>query len=74
MATDTSPPAGYNTQEEARVAFDATSPANSPTTARHLGRLRAAVARAGSSLVPTTIESLSGWPDGSQRSPRLLPP
>jgi hypothetical protein len=64
MATDPSPAVGYNTEEEARVAYDATSPANSPTTARRLGRLRAAVAMAGVELGAyddRVLVSLAGW-------------
>jgi hypothetical protein len=64
MATDPSPPVGYNTEEEAWVAFDATSPATSPTTARHLGRLRVAVARAGAELGAyddRVLVWLAGW-------------
>ena len=64
MATDTSPPVGYNTEEEARVAFGAVSPANSPTTARNRGRLRAAVATAGVELGAyddRVLVWLAGW-------------
>jgi hypothetical protein len=64
MATDTSPPLGYNTAREALLAFDATSPANSPTTPRHLGRLRSAVATAGVELGAhddRVLVWLAGW-------------
>ena len=64
MATDTSPPVAYNTAREVLLAFDATVPANSPTTARHLGRLRAAVATAGVELGAyddRVLVWLAGW-------------